>query len=97
MELNKDYFKKMAKQHYGVNMPNVEKVAFGDVMFNIEQKKYTLNAKIQACEEMCMQYNNSDDDLDVCTKHTLQGRIDTYKEAIQHLEDIQHAIYKKVL
>jgi glycyl-tRNA synthetase alpha subunit len=97
MELNKDYFKQMAKQHYGVEMPKVEKVSFGDVMFNIEQKKHAYNAKIRACEEMLIEYTQSDNELDVCMKHTLQGRIDTYKEAIQHLDEIQHAIYKKVL
>ena len=97
MELNKDYFKQMAKQHYGIDMPKVQKVAFGDVMFNIEQKKQAYNVKIQACEEMLIEYNNSNEDIDVCMRHSIQGRIDTYKEAIEHLEDIQHEIYKKVL
>jgi hypothetical protein len=46
---------------------------------------------------MLIEYTQSDNELDVCMKHTLQGRIDTYKEAIQHLDEIQHAIYKKVL
>ena len=45
MELNKDYFKQMAKQHYGIDMPKVQKVAFGDVMFNIEQKKTRIQCK----------------------------------------------------
>ena len=97
MELNKDYFKQMAKQHYGIDMPKVEKVAFGDVMFNIEQKKHAYNANIRACEEMLIEYTQSDNELDVCMKHHIQGRIDTYKEAIQHLDEIQYAIYKKVL
>ena len=97
MKLNKDYFKQMAKQHYGINMPKVQKVAFGDVMFNIEQKKHAYNVKIQACEEMLIEHTQSDEDIDVCMKHHIQARIETYKEAIQHLDEIQHAIYKKVL
>jgi hypothetical protein len=97
MELNKDYFKQMAKQHYGVDMPKVEKVSFGDVMFNIEQKKHAYNVKIQACEEMLIEYTQSDDTIDVCMKHSLQGKIDTYKESILDLDEIQNAIYKKVL
>ena len=39
--------------------------------------------------------------IDTQARHKIvteaQKRIDTYKEAIQHLEDIQHEIYKKVL
>jgi len=97
MELNKDYFKQMAKQNYGIDMPKVQKVAFGDVMFNIEQKKYEYNVKIEACEEMLIEYTQSDEDIDVCMKYHIQARIDTYKEAIEHLEDIQQQIYKKVL
>tara|TARA_R100001443_G_scaffold2640_1_gene8635 strand:+ start:58 stop:351 length:294 start_codon:yes stop_codon:yes gene_type:complete len=97
MELNKDYFKQMAKQHYGIDMPKVEKVAFGDVMFNIEQKKHEYNVKIQACEEMLVEYMQSVSDDTIDMQLHIQARIDTYKEAIQHLDEIQYAIYKKVL
>jgi hypothetical protein len=97
MELNKDYFKQMAKQHYGIDIPKVEKVAFGDVMFNIEQKKQAYNVKIQACEEMLVEYMQSVSDDTIDMQHTIQSKIDVYKEAIQHLDEIQYAIYKKVL
>lgn len=97
MELNKDFFKELAKEHYGVEMPKVEKVAFGDVMFYIEHQKAKYETKINACTQMIAEYMLSDETIDVCMKHSLQGRIDTYKEILEDLETIQNKIYKKVL
>ena len=89
--LNTNYFKELAKEHYGVD---VQKVSFGDVMFLIEQEKAGLDARIEAITEMQIEYKKEDDMVmfEVCN-----AKIECYLNSIQSLEKVQSAIYKKVL
>ena len=89
--LNRNYFKELAKEHYGVD---VQKVSFGDVMFLIEKEKAGLDARIQAITEMQIEYKNEGDMVmyEVCN-----AKIECYLLNIESLNEIQSAIYKKVL
>ncbi|MHA2342746.1 MAG: hypothetical protein ACXADW_12785 [Candidatus Hodarchaeales archaeon] len=89
--LNTNYFKELAKEHYGVD---VQKVSFGDVMFLIEKEKAGLDARIQAITEMQIEYKNEGDMVmyEVCN-----AKIECYLINIESLNEIQSAIYKKVL
>lgn len=89
--LGKDYFKELAKDHYGIK---VERVSYGDVMFAIEQEKYAIDIKIAAQEEMLVEYmNKGEEDLATFS----QGKIHAYQDRKEALEKMQNTIYKKVL
>jgi len=96
MKLDKDYFQKLGEL-YNNDKPKVEKVAFGDVMFSLDQLIFKYKAKLQACEEMQLEYVHSDDTVDVCMKHSLQSKIESYQENIEDLQNIQNNLYKKTL
>ncbi len=96
MKLDKDYFQKLGEL-YNNDKPKVEKVAFGDVMFSLDELIYKYKAKLLACEEMQLEFVQSDDVHDTCMKHALQSKIETYQEAIDDLQSIQNYLYKKTL
>ena len=96
MKLDKDYFQKLGEL-YNNDLPKVEKVAFGDVMFLLNELIFKYKAKLQACEEMQLEYVLSDDTVDICMKHSLQSKIEQYQENIEDLQNIQNNIYKKTL
>ncbi len=96
MKLDKEYFQKLGEL-YNNDKPKVESVAFGDVMFTIDQLIYKYKAKLLACEEMQLEFLQSDYVHDTCMKHALQAKIETYQEAIEDLQNNQHNIYKKTL
>ncbi len=96
MKLDKDYFQKLGEL-YNNDLPKVEKVAFGDVMFLLNELIFKYKAKLQACEEMQLEYLQSDDVHDTCMKHALQSKIETYQENIEDLQNIQNNLYKKTL
>jgi adenylate kinase len=73
---------------------NVQKVRFGDIMFNIWKEQTHLEAKILANEEMIIEYTqeNNTEMIQYC-----QGKIEAYKETLNILDNISHSIYKKIL
>lgn len=89
--MTKKEFMDLAKEHYGVD---VQKVSFGDVMFLIEKEKAGLDARIQAITEMQIEYKKEGDMVmyEVCN-----AKIQCYLLNIESLNEIQSAIYKKVL
>ena len=73
---------------------NIQKVRFGDIMFNIWKEQTHLEAKITANEEMIIEYTqeNNTEMIQYC-----QGKIEAYKETLNILDNISHSIYKKIL
>ncbi|QDP49719.1 MAG: hypothetical protein Unbinned1953contig1002_34 [Prokaryotic dsDNA virus sp.] len=96
--MDKDKFKELLTTQFNVvdgDAPiNVQKVTFGDVMFNIEKYKTYLENKISANKELKIQYTQEDNTEMI---HYCQGKINTYNETKDMLDDIQQQIYKKVL
>jgi ribose 5-phosphate isomerase len=96
--MDKDKFKQLLTTQFNVvdgDAPiNVQKVSYGDVMFSIEQMKIQIDTKIQAQEEMQIEYYNENNNTlsDVCS-----AKIKCYIEAREMLDKIQQQIYKKVL
>lgn len=88
--LNKNYFKDLAKEHYGVD---VQKVSFGDVMFLIEQEKAALDLRIQTQTEMQIEYKLEDN---MVMYQVCNTKIECYLLNIESLNEMQSLIYKKI-
>lgn len=89
--MTKKEFMDLAKKEYGVD---IQKVSFGDVMFLIEKEKAGLDARIQAITEMQIEYK---DEGDMVMYEVCNAKIECYLLNIESLNEIQSAIYKKVL
>ena len=96
--MDKDKFKELLTTQYNVvdgDAPiNVQKIRFGDIMFNIWKEQTHLESKISANEELIIEYTQQNN---IEMVQYSQGKIEAYKETLNILDSISHSIYKKVL
>jgi hypothetical protein len=73
---------------------NIQKVRFGDIMFNIWKEQTYLEAKLTANQELIIEYTQENNTEMI---QYYKGKIEVYKETLNILDNISHSIYKKVL
>jgi hypothetical protein len=93
MSLSKDYFIQL-QEMYQANIDTTEKVRLGDVMFQIESSKISLEQLIERVTEDLIQFknNNNDNMIDYC-----QSKIDAYNICIDMFDKLYSNIKRKSL
>ena len=85
--MDKDKFKELLTTQYNVvdgDAPiNVQKIRFGDIMFNIWKEQTHLESKISANEELIIEYTQENN---IEMVQYSQGKIEAYKETLNILK-----------
>lgn len=93
MSLSKDYFMEL-QEMYQAKVDTTEKVRLGDVMFQIESSKLSLEQLTDRITEDLIQFKNNGNDnmVDYC-----QSKIDAYGICIEMFDKLYSNIKRKSL